>query len=85
MNCMTDALWRIVNNWRRYGVLITDDDAEFVRQLCVRKMQFVTTEDPESYMELLYADEVEWKLVAGKMINDGAYSRMADGPACVPV
>ena len=69
MNGMTKKLLEIINRWRLAGVRILDEEAESVRKLCVRKMLFVKTDDPEGYMELLYEDEVKWKLVFGKSLN----------------
>lgn len=69
MGGMTPQLWSIVDDWREKGVTISDDEAEWVRQLCIRKMEVAHIEDPEEYLPLLYADEVKWKLVVGRAIN----------------
>lgn len=69
MRGMTEELWAIINAWREKGVAISDDEAEQVRQLCVRKMDITGTENPDEYLPMLYADEVKWKLVAFRGIN----------------
>lgn len=78
MGGMTQSLWAIINVWRQMGIVITDEDAEDVRQLCVRKMEAAQVEDPDGYLPLLYADEVKWKLVFGKTVNALSASRMEE-------
>ena len=87
MNRIPKNLLEIVNKWRKAGAQILDDDAEKVWQLCNRKMQFVKTDDPEGYMEMLFDDEVKWKLVFGKQLNTDSMAEARRipfwGPVCV--
>ena len=75
---MTQSLWAIIHVWRNMGIAITDEEAESVRRLCVRKMEAAKVADPEGYLPLLYADEVKGKLVFGKTINALSASRMEE-------
>ncbi|MCD8379093.1 MAG: hypothetical protein LUC95_01940 [Lachnospiraceae bacterium] len=56
---MTEELIQIINHWRGKGVEISDDEAEDLLRYCYRKMDRNRIRDRESYLPLLYADEVK--------------------------
>lgn len=75
MGGMTEQLWSIIEGWREKGVDISDEDAEWVRQLCIRKIEMTHVENPEEYLPLLYADEVKW-MVIGRAVNLVSMTKM---------
>lgn len=56
---MPEKLWETIKEWRDKGVAISDEAAKMIYALCQRKMEVAKIEDPESYIFLLYPDEVK--------------------------
>lgn len=55
---MTEELKKIITEWRRKGVHISDEEAEYILRYCKRKMEASKVSNPEGYLPLLYEDEV---------------------------
>ena len=56
---MPKELWKIVKAWRENGIRISDEDAESVYKLCLKKMEITKIEDKDSYIKLLFPDELK--------------------------
>lgn len=60
---MTQTLWEIVEDYRKVGISISDEEAESVLDFCIHKMERVKINNREEYLPLLYADELKNYLV----------------------
>ena len=56
---MTEELKKIIEEWRKKGVHISDEEAEYLLLFCNRKMEVCKIENRAEYLPLLYADEVK--------------------------
>lgn len=56
---MTEELKLIIEGWRKKGVHIADEEAEYLLRYCKRKMEVAKVQNPEEYLPLLYEDEVK--------------------------
>ena len=56
---MNQQLWDIVNDARDNGYEISDEYAEKIYQLCLRKMSIAGIKENEEYLVLMYIDELK--------------------------
>ena len=56
---MPKELWKTVEAWRENGIRISDEDAESVYKLCLKKMEITQIENKDSYIKLLFPDELK--------------------------
>lgn len=56
---MPEELWKTVESWRENGIRISDEDAESVYKLCLKKMEITKIENKDSYIKLLFPDELK--------------------------
>lgn len=56
---MSKELLEIVNECRSNGITITDEEAENVYDLCLRKIEMNRIEDKEKYMSVLFRSEIK--------------------------
>ena len=51
-------LKKIVDDFRKKGASITDEEADEVERICIRKMEVSRIKDPDMYLPLLFEDEL---------------------------
>ena len=56
---MSKELLEVVNEYRSNGITITDEEAEKVYDLCLRKIEINRIEDKEKYMSVLFRNEIK--------------------------
>ena len=56
---MTPDLWNLVNMYRAKEIPVTDEEAESVCWYCKRKMEVAGIKDQNSYLKLLFVDELK--------------------------
>ena len=72
---MPEKLWETIKEWRGKGVMISDEEANMIYTLCLRKMEIAKVENPDEYIYLLYPDEVKNHLIRDA-INAQSYLMM---------
>lgn len=60
---MTSELWDIVNEFRKEGIHVSDEEAEYIYRFCIRKMDVGMVVNKEEYLPLLYEDELRKHLM----------------------
>lgn len=56
---MSKELLEVVNWYRSNGITITDEEAEKVYDLCLRKIEINRIKDKEKYMSVLFRSEIK--------------------------
>ena len=60
---MPEQLWKTIEEWRDKGIAISNQAAEMIYSLCLRKMEVAHVKNPGQYINLLYPDEVRNYLI----------------------
>lgn len=66
---MPEQLWKTIEEWRDKGITISNQAAEMIYSLCLRKMEIAHVENPDKYIDILYPDEVENFLIRQSVNN----------------
>lgn len=72
---MPEQLWKSVEEWRRKGTTVLDEEADEVYRQCLRKMEIAKVENPDEYIFLLYPDEFR-NYLFGRAVNATTTLRM---------
>ena len=56
---MTSEIMNIVDAYRNAGHIVSDDECKEVYKLCLRKMELGKIHGADSYVEILFADELK--------------------------
>ncbi len=78
---MPEELKATIDEWRDKGVMISDEAAESVYKLCLRKMKISKVEDPDNYIFLLYPDEVK-NFLFREAVNARTFLMMMEKEGC---
>lgn len=65
---MTKELLDLVNEFRSDGIIITDEEAEDVYSMCLKKMEISRIQDRETYLPILFRSELRNYLFR-RMVN----------------
>lgn len=76
---MPEELKATIDEWRNKGVMISDEAAESVYKLCLRKMEISKVEDPDNYIYLLYPDEIKNYLIQSAINTKTFFMLMKKG------
>ena len=75
---MTNGLLEIVNRYRKEGINISDEDADNIKNFCIRKMEIANVQNPNEYLPLLYEDEIK-NFIIRSAINAEMLIRIGGG------
>jgi len=66
---MNKELWKLVEQYRKNGIQITDEDAWKIYKVCVRKTAMKKVECKMSFLEILYEEELK-NFAIRSLVND---------------
>lgn len=72
---MNEKVWETVKEWRDKGIVIFNEEASMIYSLCLRKMEISEIDNPDDYIESLFADEIKNYLIR-QAINMRAYLKV---------
>lgn len=78
---MEEKLQRIVNDYRNQGIMISNEDVEYIRHFCFRKMEVGKIQNKEEYLPRLFKDEIRNYLFR-KSVNATSMLRMEGNEKC---